>query len=109
MKKIISLFMLIMLFSVYSYAKGIKVTCFSNGSTNITYIAVKGKWIGFSAKTNSGRIIDEPPKKVSITKTGGENINFPSGISAVRSSTWKAYKNGSMQTRYNDSGWVSCK
>ena len=74
------------------------------GSVTVVLSKTKGKWLGFSGRTSSGRIVDYPPVKMSQSGTlvttfglganGGQVFELGHegrGISEARASTWKKY------------------
>jgi hypothetical protein len=91
--------------------------CDARGGTAAVVIAgAGGKWVGFSARTSSGKIIDVPPvKKSKFGWAGSGSRMFRFGanknVTEVRSSTWKRYnkKTNLMEERMDDTGWVSCR
>ena len=85
------------------------------GQAVVVLSMAEGNWVGFSARTSSGEIIDVPPvpkSKFGIAGTGSHQFRFKANkeIVEVRSSTWKNYnkKTKLMEGRLNDTGWVGC-
>nr|VFK48824.1 MAG: hypothetical protein BECKTC1821E_GA0114239_11349 [Candidatus Kentron sp. TC]VFK52229.1 MAG: hypothetical protein BECKTC1821D_GA0114238_11599 [Candidatus Kentron sp. TC] len=117
MKKIIFLVLFILLMPVSASAWVKVVICDPESAANVTVSNDKGKWLGFSAKTKSGEIIDFEPHKLNYltgigTVADGNNYYFNNdNIVKVRASTWKNYNNSSelMEGRLSDTGWVSCE
>ncbi|MBM9518739.1 hypothetical protein JWG39_02760 [Desulforhopalus vacuolatus] len=115
----LKIFILSAIFFAYSQATAgmIDVTvCDARGGTATVVIAnTDGKWVGFSARTSSGEIIDIPPiKKSKFGWVGGSHMfrfGANKGVTEVRSSTWKSYnkKTNLMEERIDDTGWVPCK
>lgn len=116
MKKIYVLTLVILLFSSSTYAAKITIgACDPSGNALVVLAGADGKWLGFSAKTNKGEIIDLTPvliKDVGWAGSGSKNFSFSGykGIVSVRASTWKSFdkKSNSMETRLDDTGWVAC-
>ena len=87
-----------------------------SGVAVVVIAGAGGKWVGFSARTSSGKIIDIPPVKESEfgwAGSGSHKFYFGANknVTEVRSSTWKRYnkKTNLMEERIDDTGWVSCK
>ena len=96
-----------------SYAKITIPACgVSTGQVTVVMVLPKGKWLGFSGRTSSGRIIDYPPVKIGSTSISEIFVLGSRGrqISEVRASTWKNYnrKTNLMERRIEDTGWVRC-
>ncbi len=88
--------------------------CGTRGATIVLQRA-NGKWLGVSAMTDSGKILDFPPRKVKELGTlgiGSHKVTFggSSSVEQVRASTWSNFndKTGLMEERLDDTGWVDC-
>lgn len=87
----------------------------STGRAVVVLLNASGNWIGFSAKTSSGEIIDVSPQKFAKfeVKSGARQFKFGSNndVVEVRSSTWMNFnkKTNLMEQRMDDTGWVECK
>jgi hypothetical protein len=110
MKNVLVIILTIISLSTIAHAE-MKIAACGNGSAVVTWANAKGKWIGFSALTNSGKIIDVAPVKMPNFGIGGsKSFSFRgAGVTEVRSSTWKDFKKGLMVDRLDDTGWVRCK
>lgn len=92
------------------------IVCDARDGTAVVVIAgAGGKWVGFSARTSSGKIIDIPPVKKSEfgwADSGSHMFRFGANknVIEVRFSTWKRYnkKTNLIEERIDDTGWVSC-
>lgn len=109
--------LLLGLFSLPSYSGQVSIPACDARSGNATVVlaGVKGKWVGFSARTGSGVIIDLSPEKVKDFGgfgSGSKIFHFGGnkGVTSVRASTWADFdkKKNLMEDRKDDSGWVSC-
>lgn len=114
MKKIMFLIVVFSLASKTNAGIGALTAMCSDKQANVSlgYSAAAGKYLGFSARLSSGKIVDFDHIKIGRIISGtSKNYNIPKNTDAVRASTWKNYNKNTklMAERVYDTGWISCK